>query len=361
MIRILHAADLHLDSPFAALVPEQAAQRREEQRQILQNLTEESGRRGCHLLLLAGDLFDSDRIYRETAEMLREALGSIRAKVFIAPGNHDPWSPLSPYAALSWPENVHIFRSGRIEAVHLEDPAVTVYGAAFTGPRSGPLLRGFSASGGGRPSVLVMHGVLDDPDSPYNPISEEDIVSSGVDYMALGHVHRRQSRILGASTVINPGCAMGRGFDETGPKGASYVELDGKGCRVTPLDLGGRVYECLNVRVGDDPLADVLAALPERTERDLYRITLSGSCPAPDLNALRAALAPRFYALELIDRTLPPLELWKDADEDSLKGAYLRRLKDCYDTDDDPYARRLLAEAARIGLALMEGREVSAL
>lgn len=358
MIRILHAADFHLDSPFAALAPEQAAQRREEQRQLVRRLAEECGRLNCQLLLLAGDLFDSEQVYRETTELLLETLGGLKAQVFIAPGNHDPWTLASPYVKLSWPDNVHIFHSKTVESVKLEELGVIVYGAAFTEPHETGLLGSFLAHATDAPKLMVIHGTLDDPASPYNPISEKEILASGLDYLALGHVHQREIRTVGKTTVVNPGCPMGRGFDETGHKGVCYVELDRGVCKVTPLDLGARVYETLSVSVGEDPLADIQAALPENTERDLYRITLTGCCPPPNVAALKAALARRFYALELIDRTTPPSELWRDIEENSLKGEYLRQLKACYDGDEDQRTRGLVVQAVRIGLALMEGREV---
>lgn len=359
MIRMMHAADLHLDSPFAALAPEQAAQRREEQREMLRRLAEECAIKDCELLLLSGDLFDSDRVYRETADMLRETLQGLKARVFIAPGNHDPYSPLSPYATLSWPENVHIFHSRSVEAVRLETPAVNVYGAAFTEPRETGLMNGFLADADDRPKVMVLHGVLGEEDSVYNPISEIAVGVSGLDYLALGHVHKQEIRQVGRTTVGNPGFAMGRGFDELGPGHALYVEIEDGACRVEPIELGCRIYQTLTVSVTEDALAAVEAALPEDTERDIYRITLTGTCPAPDLEALTDALSPRFYALELIDKTLPPLELWKDVEEDSLKGEFLRQLKACYDAEDaGEEDRRLVARAAGIGLALMEGREV---
>lgn len=361
MIRILHAADLHLDSPFAALGPEQAAQRREEQRQLVRRLVRLCQTRRCQILLLAGDLFDSDLVYRETAELLREALGQLSAQVFIAPGNHDFWSPQSPYATLDWPENVHIFHSRSVEAVRLQDPPVTVYGAAFLEPRSGGLLSGFHAEPGGEASLMVVHGVLGDPNTPYNPISEQEVRASGLTYLALGHVHKLDVGKLGGVVTANPGCAMGRGFDETGPKGVLYVELENGKCRVEPVSLGARVYETLTVPVGDDALASIHAQLPADTERDIYRITLTGSCPPPDLPALYKALSGRFYALELIDRTLPPPDLWRDADEDSLKGEFLRRMQALVAQDKDPDAQRLAAQAAELGLALMEGREVPGL
>ena len=151
---------------------------------------------------------------------------------------------------------------------------------------------------------------------------------------------------------------MGRGFDETGPKGALYVELDRGGCRTEPVPLGGRVYETLTVPAGDDPRKAIEALLPADTRRDIYRITLTGTCPPPDLAALSAALSGRFYALELTDRTLPPPALWHDAAEDSLKGEFLRKLKKIYEEAPEEDARRQAAQAARLGLALMEQREV---
>ena len=64
MVKLLHAADLHLDSAFSVLPPEKAAQRRAEQRLVLERLTALS--EGCAAVLLAGDLFDSARVYRDT-------------------------------------------------------------------------------------------------------------------------------------------------------------------------------------------------------------------------------------------------------------------------------------------------------
>jgi len=127
MVKLLHAADLHLDSAFSALPPEKAAQRRAEQRLVLERLTVLS--EGCAAVLLAGDLFDSARVYRDTLEALRAALAACRCPVFIAPGNHDALLPGSPYLENGWPENVHIFRTAEPERVSL--PELDVYGAGF--------------------------------------------------------------------------------------------------------------------------------------------------------------------------------------------------------------------------------------
>jgi exonuclease SbcD len=87
MIRFLHAADLHLDSPFSGLSPERAAQRRKEQRAVPMQLAELANAYDCGLMLLPGDLFDSDNVYPETVEALARAFAACRAQIVIAPGN----------------------------------------------------------------------------------------------------------------------------------------------------------------------------------------------------------------------------------------------------------------------------------
>lgn len=357
MIRILHAADLHLDSPFAAMPPEKAAKRREEQREVLTRLVRECTARSCDLLLLSGDLFDSDEVYRDTTDLLCRLLGQCPAKVFIAPGNHDFWSPASVYATVRWPENVHIFQSEEITAVHLDQ--VTVYGAAFTGPHASGLLHGFRAAQDGLPSVMVIHGELSDREGLYNSISVADVAASRLDYLALGHIHEDSLRSVGGTTVGIPGCAMGRGFDETGEKGAFYVELDSAGCRVQPVALGAKQYLRMQVEVHGDPMADIAASIPSDAKQLICRLTLTGDCPTPDLEALHRSFDGSFDTLQIVDHTLPPRELWEGAGEDSLKGLFLQRLQAIYDRSDDE-DKRTVALAARLGRDLMEGREVRA-
>ena len=120
MIRFLHAADLHLDSPFSGLTPEQAADRRKLQRQLPAKITALANERHCDLLLLAGDVFDGARVCPETVEALVRAFERFEGQVFIAPGNHDYYHDRSPWALTLWPENVHIF-TGKPESVELPD------------------------------------------------------------------------------------------------------------------------------------------------------------------------------------------------------------------------------------------------
>lgn len=180
-VRILHAADLHLDSPFEALTLAQAAQRRREQRSLLRALPELAQAHGAQIILLAGDLLDSASPYPETAKALAETFAGCASEVFLAPGNHDYYSAGAPYARLTFPENVHIFRSPRIEAVALPELGVRVWGAAFTDSRCPGLLRGFSVpKQAGLLDVLCLHGEVGNPASAYDPVSAAELAASGL-------------------------------------------------------------------------------------------------------------------------------------------------------------------------------------
>ncbi|MFQ9289535.1 MAG: metallophosphoesterase family protein [Oscillospiraceae bacterium] len=113
--KILHTADFHLDSAFTALPEEKARLRRQEARQLTDRLVDYANDHGVELLLLAGDLFDSDQLYGQTAQELAQSLARFRGHAVIAPGNHDFYAASSPYARLLWPENVHIFREERLQ------------------------------------------------------------------------------------------------------------------------------------------------------------------------------------------------------------------------------------------------------
>lgn len=354
MIKVLHAGDFHLDSPFSALPPELAAVRRREQRNALEQLAVLCA--DCDIVLLSGDLFDSARIYRDTLDALHSFFSSLRCKVFIAPGNHDHLAEGSPYLSEQWEPNVHIFLSGKPERVRLEDLRCDVYGAAFLSPEMPALLKGFRVEDPSVCNLMVLHGDLR-PNSPYNPLSAEEVASSGLDYLALGHIHSTMQERFGRTLCAYPGCLMGRGFDECGPKGVLKGTLDKGQRQMEFYPLRSRNYEILTVEAGEDPLSAILYALPQNVQEDCYRILLTGEADAPDLDLLERQLNGKFFSLSLQDHTVPRIQLWERAGEDTLRGHFLKKLKGQYDLADEPQ-RRKIAMAAKLVIALMDGREV---
>ena len=327
MLKIIHGADFHLDSPFSGLTPKRAAQRRGEQRELLERLAELARKKGAGLVLLAGDLLDSERVFPETALALSKALASIPCPVFIAPGNHDPYTDRSIWTALNWPDNVHIFRSHDLERVDL--PGCTLWGRAFTGAHqeTSPL-EGLAVPGDGKLHLAVLHGCVGERNG-YGPISPAEIAASGLDYLALGHIHQGSGLNKEGNTFwAYPGCPEGRGFDELGDKGVLYVEAEPGQVKSQFVSLAKRRYEIITADITGPagPLAAILEALPGRTSDLICRLILTGEGPAPDLVNLEQTLAPEFYGLTLVDRTRLPRDLWARREEDTLTGLFLRTI-----------------------------------
>jgi len=284
--------------------------------------------------------------------------------VFISPGNHDFFSPRSPYARLKMPENVHIFKESRLECVELPELRARVYGAGYVDSSCPPLLENFKVDKGLRAiDILCLHAEIAGEDSPYAPISLQQLEKSDLDYAALGHIHSASGlKKAGRTWYSWPGCPEGRGFDECGEKYVNIVELGEVGCELEQVCLAFRRYESIKVDVtGSEPLLAIHTALPDDTVRDIYRIELTGECEsAPDIPALHAALSELFFHLQIKDRTRPRSTLWEKAGEDSLRGIFLSMLREKYDAATLPEERALIEQAVRWGLAALDnGEEVA--
>ena len=249
-------------------------------------------------------------------------------------------------------------------AAEVPELDLVVHGAAFTGPdQPESLLAGFTAPADGKVHIGLLHGELDGAEDRYDPIRREEVSASGLAYLALGHVHKRMEPLtLGRTVCAWPGCLEGRGFDELGEKGFYKGTISDSGeVSLTFVPFARHRYEILEVDVtGKDPRTAVEAALPPDTAGDLYRILLTGETAEGGAGAagLREALADRFYALEVRDRTRMAADLWHRAEEDSLRGLFLRELLARREAAEDEAARAEIDLAARFGLAALDHRDL---
>ena len=351
-LKILHSADWHLDSPFAGFDDSQRALLKQEQQSIPGKTAQLCRREKCDLMLLAGDIFDGEPT-RETVEALKKALSECGARVFITPGNHDFCAPGSVWLEENWSENVYVFTGG-LEAVTIPDLNCRVYGAGYQSMDSAPLLENFRAEGSEKYCIAVLHGDPTRKDSPYCPITAQQVRDSGLQYLALGHIHKAGAFHAGGTLCAWPGCPMGRGWDETGEKGVCIVTVeDSASLRAVALDTI-RFHE-LKADISSGAEAALEKILPPAGSRDFFRVTLTGSGEA-DI----AKLTRRFSAvpnLTLRDETLPPLDIWGDTGADTLEGVYFRLLREAMEADPD--SREEIQLAAEISRKLLEGREVT--
>lgn len=349
MIRILHSADWHLDAPLRGKAPLKS---------ILLDIPDRIARicreERCDLVLLSGDLFDTDYT-QKSYRVLYEALQAMQVPVFISLGNHDPINGQSPYLLETWPENVHIFTRQSIESFALPQLDCCIYGAAFTSMDCPALLEGFRASCAEKYAIGVFHGDPLLPSSPCNPITRAQARESALNYLALGHTHNSGSFTAGDTLCLWAGCPMGKDYGEPGEKGVYIVTLD-EGVSTKFICLDTPCFYDLEEPVRTTPENALESLLPAAGNENYYRITLTGTCQSFDIDALAGKFS-HFPNLVLRDHTRRPVDVWKALGQDTLEGHYFGMLKQAMD-EAQPQDARTVELAADICRQLLDGQEV---
>lgn len=229
MVKLLHTADIHLDSPLKTLALRDEALRDRIQtatRQAFMRIVDTAIAENVAGVLIAGDLFDGAERSARTAAFLTGALDQLRfagIKVFYIKGNHDAENPIT--GALDLPENVHVF-DGRGSKVQLTDN-IWIHGVSFAGRHAAEsLLPKFPAPVSGATNIAMLHTSLAGAagHDVYAPCSVSELSQMGFDYWALGHVHKRQIH-NSAPPIVMPGMPQGRDMGETGSKSATLLDV----------------------------------------------------------------------------------------------------------------------------------------
>lgn len=373
MLTVLHCADIHLDPPFAALSPVQAAERREELRLNFARMLRRASDGGISLCLICGDLFDSDAVSADTVSFVCGLFADVAPmRIVILPGNHDPYTPNGVYGTTRFPENVFVFTSAALQCTPFPDLGADVYGSACAGENaSGVRFSGAYPARRDRINILCAHGSLHASDAEFCPISVRDIEDSGFDYYALGHYHNTAGLVrLGQKWYGYAGCMQGRDFGETGEKGAvvAAMKKSGEGFfadwRLVPFC--SHHYEiCLvhlsGVTDADGVLSAVRSALSDAAYdgRTDVRIVLTGELPAGmriPFAALRVQWEGQFHSLEIRDESHPSPESEALRRDPSLRGAFYAALAPELSADD-PAVRDIAELALRYGLAALDGAD----
>lgn len=360
-------ADLHLDWPFAGLSADarRGRLRREELKAIFAGIIDLAAQERVQVLLLAGDLFEHAHATRGTIKFMDDQFRRIPgARIFIAPGNHDPFVDGSYYQTYPWAPNVHVF-GPEPERVDLPDLPVSVYGWGFGTwevRRFG--LQGLRAQDAGRVNLAVFHG----GDEAYHPFTAADLAAMGMDYIALGHIHKEGPVLEQAGRVIArySGAPEALGFGDTGRFGVWAGEVSREYNRMRFVPTGLRRYVTVDVDVsGAVSLEDVAAAIrsaapaAERAQH-CWRLTLRGTVDPDlfvDVDGLQERLSTEFFVLKLMDATEPALDLEELAGERSARGLFVRKLLAQSETAASDGDRRTVRRALALGLAALAGKE----
>jgi DNA repair exonuclease SbcCD nuclease subunit len=379
-VKIIHCSDFHFDTPFTEYSKALAEKRKEDIRETFSKIMRLADTESINLILISGDVFDSSTVTFETITSMKKAFEQIQnIKIFISPGNHDPYGNKSYYNSIQWPSNVHIFKDC-FEKVDIEELNVTVYGYGFgTKYEREGFLKNFQAADTRKINIMVLHGEVVKGNSDYNPITEEQISKSGLDYLALGHVHSFSGINRCGSTYWSySGCPEGRGFDELGPKGIVMGEVSKGYVKLSFMETCKRRHELLEVDIsGSENYEDItlkineglglhkssndIGKIYETLQRDIYKIVLKGSVEREFIinsEVLREKLRDIFYYVKIVDLTEIKIDYEELAKEYNIKGVFVRKMLAMINQCDNEIEKNRLKLSLKMGLDAIDYREV---
>jgi len=311
---IVHAADVHLETAFTEV--RGGARRRAALADAFVRIVDLALERRADALTIGGDLYEAERAGPQTARFVFAQLARFAGPVFVAPGNHDPYSARALYARDDRPPNVRVFAEPAWAPFPLAED-VTVYGFGHAPAEPGrPFARARFERPGAR--IALVHGSDEDRCPPGKrataPFTLAEIVTSGATCALAGHYHGGAvvRDDAGEPRLAYPGSPEPIKFGERGAHGALVVTVEDARVAIEAVELARTKLIDLDVALADAASEHfVLAALEEALtpygRDDFLRVRLNGTI-APGTRVDRDLIADRFGsfvgALEVSDETV---------------------------------------------------------
>lgn len=375
-MKIIHCADLHLDSPMTSNLDRQKAEeRKNELLGTFTTMADYAETEGIRAVIIAGDLFDRNRVSASARNIVYGVMSAHPGVLFFyLRGNHDQKGGEESQRGL--PSNLRTFGSEWTSYELFEgmqgDGRITITGKELSSV--GEL------TGGGRQdmdflpdpdsvNIVVLHGQL----SSYGSAGRSDDIdihllsNRNIDYLALGHIHEYRRGVLPPGGVFcYPGCLEGRGFDETGERGFVLLDVNTRTGRIEDtfipfakrrfLEIDVDITGCWTTMDISEKIGEALRGSSCR-QSDLLKLVLRGevdvSCEK-NTEYLEQQLRDSFYYVRVTDQSRLAVDYREYELEISLKGELVRLVQDETDLTEDEKA-----EIIRCALQALNEEEIS--
>ena len=353
-MKIIHCADLHLDSKLEAnLTKEQAKLRKGEILNTFVRMADYASETGVSAILICGDMFDKSNISATVRNTVKNVfLTHPDIHFYYLKGNHDNDNFLDNEENL--PSNLYMFRS-EWTTYSEADGAVSITGAELGGNGSGRLYNSLLLDGESF-NIVMLHGQESENVSSKKDKTElvniKALKNKSIDYLALGHIHTfKEERLDARGIYCYSGCLEGRGFDECGEKGFVLLDIDTVNGTLTHDFIPfaqRRLYvaeaDISSCDTSDDVIDEVNRSLRKMNcmDTDMLKIVLVGDTDISrerDDAYILAVFSERFFFAKLEDGTSPKVNYEDYKLDRSLKGEFVRCvLEDPEIPDEDkPY------------------------
>lgn len=339
-MRIIHCADLHLDSKLEARLDKETA--RERRFEILNNFERlASAAKGLEVssILISGDLFDVRKVSANARNTVLDVIRKYdEIKFFYLRGNHDNDDVLSSKEDL--PENLYTF--GRTWTTYeLAGENVTISGLEIDADDCDSISSLVPPSID-KVNIVMLHGMISEYQSKKKGelINLSDLSNKNIDYLALGHIHQHsEGQLPPRGNWIYPGCLEGRGMDEAGTHGFMLLDIDAeeRTCEKTFVDFAYRnvyevrvdVSECFRTTEIMDKINEACNGVGAE-QKDYVHVVLVGEVDAEaeiNLEQIKFNLRQNYYVSKLSDETKVYVDYTSYINDASLKGEFVRLVK----------------------------------
>lgn len=383
-MRIIHCADVHLDSALTThLDKERARSRRKEILDTFRRMLVYASDNDVQAVIIAGDLFDSETVSASTVNVvLGEIARHNELEVYYLQGNHDPGKSI--FAGKIIPENLHTFEDrwtyyrldknageSGYDNEMLADSNIVLAGIELTADNKNSIYDELSIRESDV-NIVTLHGQTQAYGIAQGTedICLDNLKDRGIDYLALGHIHKPKKENLDHRGIyVYPGCLEGRGFDECGAHGFVLVDIDDMThelkTKFIPFayrrlyDVQVDITDAADSHDAADMIAEMLYREVNSHESDqsqaLVKITVNGSIDVEkeiDMDYLFRQFEDSFYYMKLVDKTNLKVDPLKYVHDMSLKGEFIRLVLEQDMSDEDK------AFIIQTGVRALDGEEV---
>ena len=353
-MRILHCADIHLDSKLNANFDSvKSRERRAELVISFKHLVDYAIDNYIDAIIIAGDLFDTGVISNATIGVVEHCIRkNPQVDFYYLRGNHDEKDVLGE---LNLP-NLKVFGKDWTYYRPTNGERVVIAGAIE--PSEAPVLNASDIN------IAVLHGQVYE-NGATDAINLTKLRHKAIDYLALGHIHKYQIAELDSRGMyFYPGCLESRGFDECDEHGVVILDIDDNGTiKRNFVKWGERQVYRINVDISEclntfDALEKITGTLEEKrvNERDMVEIVLTGNMSELakiSLAILEGELSKQYYCVKIKDSTGIKIDLEDYTKEISLKSEFIRLVMRDSSLDEDTKK-----EIIRTGLLALAGEIV---
>jgi len=332
-MKIIHTADLHLDSKLSAnLSSDKTKARKLEILSNFRRLLSTAKNMGVKAVIIAGDLFDNEKI---TKYAKGEVLSVINAysdiDIIYLVGNHEKTAFLDTLSVI--PENLKAVTSSAWETVKYD--GITISLANLTEDNEGVIYKTLNLEKDDK-NIVVLHGAVANYKSSNHgeTVNIPELKDKNIDYLALGHYHSFLCEKLDErGNYAYSGCLEGRGFDECGQKGFVLIDTDDIK-KVEFVPFSKRVLHEITLDVsGFENWAEikkkVLLEVLNIDKKDLVKVVLKGEIGKDVLtyaDNLATELNYEFYFAKVYDETEVKINEEDIKSEIGIKGEFYRLL-----------------------------------